>query len=388
MREVAICGIGMSLFGKFPGISIKELGREAVVRALKDANLRPRDIEKAYCGNALSGAMTGQEMVLGHVIMRTAGLAGIPIITVENACSSGSSAFTEAVMAVSGGFYDLILVLGVEKLTGTSTAHLVKSMASATDVELEAGYGLIFPGAFALLAHKHMEEYGSTAEDLAAISVKNHSHGLLNPNAQYKEACTIEEVLNSRMIADPLHLLDCCPISDGAAAVVLCPAEKAKKYTDKPIHVAASVMTTGEYRQDNDLCGFPVNERGAAQAYEMAAIGPEDIDLAEVHDCFSIAELVHYEDLGFCEKGEGPRLIRERSTELGGRIPVNVSGGLLAKGHPVGATGVAQLVEISTHLRGLAGKRQVEGAKVGLTHCNGGFMQGEPCVCTINILKN
>jgi acetyl-CoA C-acetyltransferase len=278
-------------------------------------------------------------------------------------------------------------VLGVEKLSGTSTGHIVKSMASATDIELEAGNGLIFPGAFALLARKHMEIFGSTNHDLAAISVKNHNNGFLNPNAQYKDRCSVEEVLNSRMIADPLHLLDCCPISDGAAAVVLCPADHAGKYTNKSVTIAASVLVTGNYSHENNLCGFPVNARAAQKAYEMAGIGPEDVDLAEVHDCFSIAELLHYEDLGFCPKGEGKRLVREGTTALGGSIPVNVSGGLLAKGHPVGATGVAQLVEITTHLRGQAGDRQVHGARVGLTHCNGGFMQGEPCVSTINILK-
>jgi acetyl-CoA acetyltransferase len=387
MRDVAIIGIGMTAFGKFPGVSIKELGRQAVVKALQNANLKPKDIQKAYCGNALSGALTGQEMILGHVIMRASGITGIPILTIENACSSGSSGFTEGWMAVAGGFFDFVLVLGVEKLTGTSTEHVVKAMASATDLELEAGYGMIFPGAFALLARKHMEVFGSTSEDLAKISVKNHNHGLANPNAQYKEKYSVDEVLNSRMIADPIRLLDCCPISDGAAAVILCPAKDAKKYSDKPVYVAASVLTTGQYLQSNDLYSFPINSRAAKQAYEMAGIGPENLDLAEVHDCFSIAELLHYEDLGFCAKGEGHRLVREEATSLGGRIPVNVSGGLLAKGHPVGATGVAQLVEIANHLRGTAGARQVKGAKVGMTHCNGGFMQGEPCVATVNILK-
>ncbi len=387
MRKIAICGAGMTPFGKFPHASIKEIGRQAVWKALLDTRLKPSDIQKVYCGNALSGAITGQEMILGHVIMRAAGLTGIPILTIENACSSGSSAFTEACMAVAGGFYDRVLVLGVEKLTGSNTAHVVKAMSSATDVELEAGYGLIFPSAFALLARKHMEVYGSTSRDLAAISVKNHNNGALNPNAQHKDKYSIDDILNSRMIADPLRLLDCCPISDGAAAVIICPADQAKKYTDQPVYVAASVMTTGQYLQTNDLCSFPVNQRAAQQAYEMAGIGPEDVDLAEVHDCFTVAELLHYEDLGFCAKGEGPKLVREGATELGGRIPVNVSGGLLAKGHPVGATGVAQLVEITSHLRANAGERQVHGAKVGLTLCNGGFMQGEPCVATVNILK-
>ena len=388
MREVAICGIGMTAFGKFPDVGIKRLGCEAVWKALKDANVRPGDIQKAYCGNALSGTFTGQEMILGHVVMRAAGISGIPILTVENACSSGSSAFTEACMQVAGGFYDMILVLGVEKLTGIESVKAVKAMSSASDVELEAGYGLIFPGAFALLAQKHMEIFGSTAEDLAAISVKNHNHGLLNPNAQYKDKCTLDDVLISRIIADPLHLLDCCPFSDGAAAVVVCPADEAKKYNDHPVYVAASVMTSGEYLQSNDLSSLPINARAAKEAYEKAGIGPEDLDMAEVHDCFSIAELLHYEDLGLCGRGDGTRLLREGATKLGGRIPVNVSGGLLAKGHPVGATGIAQLVEVANHLRGQAGTRQVKGAKVGLTHCNGGFMQGEPCVSTVNILKS
>ena len=387
MREVAICGVGMTPFGKYPAISIKELGCSAILKALKDANVKPGQIQKAYCGNAMSGTFTGQEMILSHVIMRAAGLTGIPILKVENACSSGSSAFTEAWMGVAGGFYDLVLVLGAEKLTGTETAHAVKAMASATDVELEAQYGLIFPGAFALMACKHMEFYGSTVEDLAAISVKNHNNGALNEYSQHRKIITIEDVLNSKMIAEPLHLLDCCPFSDGAAAVIICPADQAKKYTDKPVYVAASVLTTGEYLQSNDLSSLPVDIKASKKAYEIAGIGPEDIDLAEVHDCFSIAELIHYEDLGFCAKGEGHKLIRDKATMLGGRIPVNVSGGLLAKGHPVGATGVAQLIEITEQLRGEAGARQVANAKVGLTHCNGGFMQGEPCVSTINILK-
>ncbi len=387
MRQVAICGVGMTSFGKFPDVSIRQLGADAIWQALRDCSAKPERIQKAYCGNALSGAFTGQEMILGHVIMRTAGISGIPIVTMENACSSGSSAFTEACINVASGYYDLVLVVGAEKLTGLPTAQAVRAMASASDVEMESGNGMNFPAAFALLAQKHIEAYGTKVEDLAAISVKNHDNGLLNPNAQYKEKYSVEDVLNSKMIADPLHLLDCCPFSDGAAAVVLCPASEASKYTSKPVLVAASVLTSAEYRQTNDLSTLPVNVRAGREAYEKAGIGPEDIDLAEVHDCFSIAELLHYEDLGFCKKGEGPKLIREGATRIGGHIPINVSGGLLAKGHPVGATGVAQLVEITRHLRGQAGTRQVLNAKVGLTHCNGGFMQGEPCVATVNILK-
>jgi acetyl-CoA acetyltransferase len=309
------------------------------------------------------------------------GISGIPIVNVENACASGSSALREGWMAVAGGFYDVVMVTGVEK------AVMPKgTMLNVGAGELETKLGEVFPGYFATIAQKHMERFGTTREQMAQVSVKNHLHGALNPYAQFQKKFTVEEVLNSPMIADPLTLYSCCPNSDGAAALVLCSKERAKRLNGRAVRIAASVLTTGTYDNQRDITNWDVEIRAAQQAYKMASLGPEDLNVVEVHDAFTICEILHYEGLGLCPFGEGGRLIDEKATAIGGRIPVNPSGGLLSKGHPVGASGVAQVVEIVWHLRGEAGERQVKGAKVGLADMMGGNKEGDTRACTVHIL--
>ncbi|MCX5877634.1 MAG: hypothetical protein NTY44_00785 [Deltaproteobacteria bacterium] len=380
MREVYIIGAGMTQFGKHLERSLRDLGREACLLAIQDAGVMPRDVEAGYCGNALAPAIQGETGV-GQNVFWEVGIGGIPIVNVENACASGSTALREGWMAVAGGFYDVVMVAGVEK------AVMPKgTMLNVGAGELETKLGEVFPGYFATIAQKHMERYGTTREQMAQVSVKNHIHGSLNPYAQFQKKFTVEEVLNSPMIADPLTLYSCCPNSDGAAALVLCSKEKIRRSNGRAIRIAASVLTTGTYVNQRDITNWDVEIRGAEQAYKMASLGPEDLDVVEVHDAFTICEIVHYEGLGLCPLGEGGRLLDEGATELGGRIPVNPSGGLLSKGHPVGASGVAQVVEIVWHLRGQAGERQVEGARVGLADMMGGNKEGDTRACTVHIL--
>ncbi len=380
MRDVYIIGAGMTQFGKHLERGLRDLGREACLIAIQDAGVMPKDIEAGYCGNALAPAIQGETGV-GQNVFWEVGISGIPIVNVENACASGSTALREGWMAVAGGFHDVVIVAGVEK------AVMPKgTMLNVGAGELETKLGEVFPGYFATIAQKHMERYGTTREQLAQVSVKNHIHGALNPYAQFQKKFTVEEVLKSPMIADPLTLFSCCPNSDGAAALILCSKEKAKKANGRAIRIAASVLTTGTYENQRDITNWDVEIRAAQQAYKMASLGPKDLDVVEVHDAFTICEIIHYEGLGLCPLGEGGRLIEEGATELGGRIPVNPSGGLLSKGHPVGASGVAQVAEIVWHLRGQAGERQVQGAKVGLADMMGGNKEGDTRACTVHIL--
>jgi acetyl-CoA acetyltransferase len=380
MSDVYIIGAGMTQFGKHLERSLRDLGREACLEAIKDAGIEPNQIQAGYCGNALAPAIQGETGV-GQNVFWEVGIKGIPIVNMENACASGSTALREGWMAVAGGFYDVVIVAGVEKS--------VMPKGKMLDVgagELDTKLGDVFPGYFATIAQKHMERYGTTREQMAQVSVKNHFNGTLNPYAQFQKTFTLEEVLNSPMIADPLTLYSCCPNSDGAAAVVLCSEETAKKMNSRRIKVAASVLTTGTYENQRDITKWDVEIRAAEEAYGMASLGPEDLDVVEVHDAFTICEIIHYEDLGLCPFGEGGRLLDEGATELNGRIPVNPSGGLLSKGHPVGASGVGQVVEIAWQLRGNAGKRQVENARVGMAGIMGGNKEGDTRACTVHIL--
>jgi acetyl-CoA acetyltransferase len=380
MRDVYIIGAGMTQFGKHLERSLRDLGREACLLAMQDAGIAPKQVEAGYCGNALAPAIQGETGV-GQNVFWEVGISGIPIVNMENACASGSTALREGWMAVAGGFYDVVMVAGVEK------AVMPKgTMLNVGAGELETKLGEVFPGYFATIAQKHMERFGTTREQMAQVSVKNHLHGALNPYAQFQKKFTLEEVLNSPMIADPLTLYSCCPNSDGAAALVLCSKEKAGKLNGRAIRIAASVLATGTYENQRDITNWGVEIRAAQQAYKMASLGPEDLDVVEVHDAFTICEIIHYEGLGLCSSGGGGRLIDEKATELGGRIPVNPSGGLLSKGHPVGASGVAQVVEIVWHLRGQAGERQVQGARIGLADMMGGNKEGDTRACTVHIL--
>jgi len=380
MQDVYIIGAGMTQFGKHPRRSLRDLGREACHQALRDAGVSPGDIQAGYCGNALGPVIQGETGV-GQNVFWEIGINKIPIVNIENACASGATALREGWMAVAGGFCDIVMVVGVEK------AVMPKgTMLDVGAAELETKLGDVFPGYFALVAQKHMELYGTTRQQIAAVSVKNHFNGTLNPCAQFQKRLSLEDVLNSPMVADPLTLYSCCPNSDGAAAVVLCSGRKARQLSALSVRIAASVLTTGTYDNQADITAWEVEKLAAAAAYQSAAVGPEDLDVVEVHDAFTICEIIHYEDLGLCAPGDGGRLIDEGITELGGSIPVNPSGGLLSKGHPVGASGVAQVVEILWQLRGVAIKRQVEDPRVGLAQIMGGSKEGDTRACAIHIL--
>lgn len=376
MREVAIIGAGLVPFGKYPEKTLADIAWPAVKQAVEESGLKKTEIEAAYCGTALGGMMAGQR------ILKKLGITGLPIINIENACSSSSTAFREAWISVAAGVYDAVVVIGVEKLTkfGGGTLPLEKE-------DWEVAHGLVMPALYAMRARRYMHEFGLTEDQLAKVSVKARKHGGLNPDAQFREPVTVEEVKNARPVADPMTLFHCCPSGDGAAAVVICSAEKARQHTTTPIRVLGSEVNSGKYMTGfRDMTSPEITVRGAEQLYEEAGIGPEDVDLAEVHDAFAIAELLYYEALGFCARGEAAKLLEDGDSSLGGRIPVNPSGGLLAKGHPIGATGVAQIVEIVRQLRGQCGERQVEGAKVGLTHCTGGGVSGfDHGVCSIHL---
>jgi acetyl-CoA acetyltransferase len=379
MRDVFIIGVGMTVFGKHER-SLRSLGYEACVNALRDAGVKPADIEAGYCGNGLAPALQGEAGIGQHVFWE-AGIRGIPVVNLENACASGSTALREGWMAVTGGFYDMVLVAGVEKTVMPKGTPLNVGMG-----ELEVRLGDIFPGYFAFAAQKHMEQFGTTLEQMAMVSVKNHFNGTFNPYAQFQKPVTMEEVLKSPMIADPMTLFSCCPNSDGAAAVVLASREKAKQLGKKGVRLAGSALTSGTYENQKDFTGWEMERRAAKQAYEMASIDPKDINVVEVHDAFTICEIVHYEGLGLCPIGEGGRFIEEGHTGLGGKVPVCPSGGLLAKGHPVGASGVAQVVELAWQLRGEAGKRQVPNARVAVAQIMGGNKGSDTRACTVHVM--
>lgn len=405
MRNVAVVGAGMTRFAKYRDRGLKELTREAVTAALDAAGMDRRDLQVAVVGNAAAGLLTGQECIRAQVVLREMGIDKIPMVNTENACASSSTAFQLAWLYVASGMYDAALAVGVEKMYSEDKLRTMQAFSAGVDVEqlrqivrqlappseretgAESGAGKsrsLFMDIYASAARNHMAKYGTTKEQFARIAVKNHFNGSLNPHAQYRERYSLEEILASPMVAEPLTRLMCAPIGDGAAAAVLVSEEKARRYTTKPVWVRASVLVSGSDTRAED---GPIAARAARQAYAAAGIGPEDLDVLEVHDASAPAELMLYEELGLCPEGEGGRLIDEGVTELGGRLPVNTSGGLLAKGHPVGATGVAQIYEIWLQLRGEAGDRQAPGAKVGMTENGGGMVRGEAAATTVHILS-
>lgn len=381
MRDAYIIGAGMTVFGKHSDRSLRDLGGEACMSAIHDAGINPKEIEAGFCGNALGSVLQGETGV-GQNVFWEVGINGIPVINVENACATGATALHQAWQAVTGGFYDMVIVVGVEK--AVMPKGTVLNVGAG---ELEVKLGEVFPGHFSLIAQKHMDLYGTTREQMAKVSVKNHYNGTLNPYAQFQKLFTVEEVLNSPMIAGPLTLYSCCPNSDGAAALILCSGKKARQANGKAVKVAASVLATGIYENMRDISTWEVEKRAASEAYRRASLGPEDMDVVEVHDAFTICELIHYEGLGLCPTGEGGRLIDEGATELSGKIPVNPSGGLLSRGHPVGASGVAQVLEIVWQLRGQAGQRQVRDARVGLAQIMGGSKEGDTRACSVHIMS-
>jgi acetyl-CoA acetyltransferase len=378
MRDVAIVGANMLKFGRYPDKDVVTLASEAAIAALKDAGVSIKDVEIVVSGNLYqSNAMIGQR------IMKEIGATGVPVINVSNACATGSTAFREAYYSVASGAYDVAMAVGSEQMGKMGLLGGGGAGDRAYSTEGVMGTGLM-PGVFGQAGVEHMRKYGTTQAQFAKVAVKNHEHGVHNPYAQYQKETPLEEVLNARVVSWPNTLYMCCPTGDGAAAVVLMSADKAKQYTTKPVWVAASVLTSDPYSERNPTM-FDINtltKNAAKEAYAKAGIGPEDLSQVELHDCFATAEILHYENLMLCGEGEAGKLIDEGATKVGGRIPVNASGGLLSKGHPLGATGVANIVEIAWHLRGEAGARQVEGSKVGLAH-----VIGLGSACTINILK-
>ncbi|HEY7535274.1 MAG TPA: thiolase family protein [Thermodesulfobacteriota bacterium] len=379
MRDVYILGVGTTACGKFPDKPAHILGREAAWAAIKDAGIHPRKIEIAFCGHVYQGMGVGQRT------LKEIGLVGQPTVNVEGACGSGTLSFWEAWRSIAYGQFDIALALGVENLSRMLSGGPLP--LEEDDIEVAMGMGM--PALYAMRARRYMDEYGVTVEQLAKVVVKSRKHAALNPIAQYRKETTIEAVLNSPMIADPLTRDQCCPVGDASAAAVLCSGELVNKLASKkPIKVLGCVAQSGKYSSATKLTCDPSENvsRTSGMAYEMAGLGPEDMDVAEIHDAFSIAEMIVCEALGFCEKGAGVRLIEEERTSLGGDIVVNPGGGLLSRGHPVGATGLLQTAEIVWQLRGEAGKRQVEGAKTGIIETMGGAqpaMDGVTCVVSI-----
>ncbi|MDI6642469.1 MAG: thiolase domain-containing protein [Candidatus Hodarchaeaceae archaeon] len=373
MRDVAVIGVGITKFGELWDVSFREMIIEAGARAIEDAKIDGKQLDAMYVGNMSSGQFIRQEHT-GALIADHAGLVPIPSTRVEGACASGGLALRQAVITVASGIHDFVVAAGIEKMTDVLSGVAMGALATAADQEWEVYVGATFPGLYALMARRHMYEFGTTEEQMAMVAVKNHQNACFNPCAQYHMKVTVDAVLNSPPVTLPLKLLDCSPITDGAACVILAPAEKARKFNDTPILITGTGQASDSISLHSrpSLTSLRATTEAAKAAYKMAGVGPDDIDLAEVHDCFTIAELMAIEDLGFCKKGEGGKVTQEGETAIGGRIPINTSGGLKGKGHPVGATGIAQAVEIVQQLRGEAGKRQVDGAEIGLAHNVGG----------------
>jgi acetyl-CoA acyltransferase len=378
MSNVVVCGVGMIKFGRFPERSLEDIGAEAALMALDDAGLTIKDIQALYCGNvAEARAMVGQR------IMHEIGQTGIPVVNCSNTCASGATAFREAWIGIVAGLYDVVLAVGVEKMG----KGLLPPRSSGEGLAAEGLLGSeTMPSVFAQLGLEHSRKYGTTPEQFAKVSVKNHHHSTLNPKAMYQIETPLDVVMGAEMISFPNTKLMCSVNVDGSAAAVLCSEAKARQLglSARSARIRASALTSDPWSKYNfAVPDFnSVTRLASKAAYEQAGLGPEDIDLVELHDCFATAELVHYENLGLCEEGGAGQLIDSGETALGGRIPVNVSGGLLSKGHPLGATGIANIYEIVTHLRGEAGSRQVTGARIGMTH-----VVGRGSACAIHILE-
>lgn len=375
--DAYIVGVDMIKFGRFPDKSVPQLGAEAALLALDDCGLTVQDMEALYCGN-----LNQASGMVGQRILQQIGQTGIPVVNVSNACATGATAFREAWASVKAELYDVVLAVGVEQM---GRGLLGGGGGRGISKEGLLGSGTM-PSVFAEAGLEHTRQYGTTFEQFAKVSVKNHHHSTMNPKAMYQIETPLETVMNSEMISYPNTKLMCSVNVDGAAAAVIASEQKTRELglMSRAVRVRASVLTSDPW-QERDLVMPDVNtctRKAASAAYEMAGLGPEDIDLVELHDCFATAEILHYENLGLCQDGEAGRMIDEGEVELGGRVPVNVSGGLLSKGHPLGATGIANIYEVSTHLRGEAGTRQVEGAKIGLTH-----VIGLGSACGIHVLE-
>lgn len=378
MRNTAVVGGAMIKMGKHRESSYSGLGAPAALGALRDAGIESDEVGAVFCGHAFGGMLTGQR------IARELGIGDIPVTNVDNACSGGATAVHLAARAIEDGHADIVVAIGVDKLTqfGGGTLPLV-----ADDIEVKQG--IVMPAVYGMRAQRYLHERDATIEDLAQVSVKARRHGALNPYAQFQKEVSVAEVLESRPIADPLTLLQCCPTGDGAAAIVMMSEKERKKRGLKGMRVSASVLHSGQFLAGfRDMLRPEISYHSASEAYEEAGIEPGNLDLVELHDAFSIAELVYYEALGLCAPGDSTRLIRDGATTYGGDVVVNPSGGLLSKGHPVGASGVAQVVEALWHLTDRAGDRQIDDARLALTHVTGGGIAGlDHGACTINIFE-
>ena len=372
-KEVAVIGVGISKFGELWDRSFRSLIVEVGTKAMDDASIKHKDIEAIFYGNMSGGQFVKQEHI-GSLTADHSGLLPIPAMRVESACASGGQALRAAYAAVKSGMHDIVIAGGAEKMNDVLTGATTGALATAADQEWEAFYGVTFPALYALIAQRHMHEYGTTREQIAQVAVKNHYNGARNPNAQFRNEITIDTVLNSSMVADPLRLFDCSPITDGAAAVIVASREKAEELVSDPIWITGTGSATGTLalHDREDICTIDATVQAGKMAYKQANKKPGDIDFAEVHDCFTINEILTIEDLGFCKKGDGGKLTEKGETALTGKIPINPSGGLKSKGHPVGATGIAQIVEVAEQLRNNSGERQIKNAKVGLAHNIGG----------------
>lgn len=391
MRDVVIAGVGMTTFGRHPDRSFDSLVSEATTQAFRDAGCRTADVGMVYYANTGAGLIQGQESVRGQHAVRGAGLSGIPLINVENACASGSTALNQAWMAVASGHVDVAIAIGTEKLNSPDKSRAFATMTSALDQTRlqeirdglpDRGSGSVFMDIYAQFATWYADRTGATDTDFAQVAVKNHAHGALNPKAQYGTRLTLEEVLSGRRISGPLTLPMCAPMSDGAACAILTTSDVAVSWAATPVKLIATVIGSGI----PDTYGELVPQT-AARAYDMAGIQPRDLDLIECHDAASPAELIVTEELGVCDPGDAVGLLRSGSTSLGGTLPINPSGGLGSRGHPIGATGLAQVVELADQLRGRCGARQVEGARTGLAENAGGYIGPDAAVATVTILQ-
>jgi acetyl-CoA C-acetyltransferase len=385
MRSVSVIGVGETRMGRFPDKSLRDLIQEAGKKAIEDAGIARTQIKALFMSNFNAQFLCGQGHI-GPLASEVLGLGNIPATRLEGACASGSLAFRQAYAAVASGMYDVVLVGGVEKMTHKSTGVVTAGIASASDIEQEAGLGATFPALFAMIANRYSHEYGNVRDEMALCAVQNHDNAMLNPDAQLQKRITVEQVKNGVPIASPLTIYDCSLVSDGAAFVVLAATDLAKTFSRKRIVEVVGSGQAGDtltLATKRSLTSFDATVKAAGEAYAMAGLKPADIDLAEVHDCFTITQIINIEDLGFFAKGKGALGVAQGKTAAQGKIPINVSGGLKAKGHPIGATGLSQIYEIVTQLRGEAGARQLRNADIGLTHNIG----GTAATCVVNIFR-
>ncbi len=382
MRPVAVIGIGKTAFGAFPDRNLRSLAVEAIEHALADGHTPASSVEAFYLGNFAGPSFVGQNHLAPYVAT-AAGFEGIPCTRFEDACASSGAAFFHAWQSVAAGIYDVVVAAGVEKMTSQTTPRVTEILAAAGDMSTEGRAGATFPALFGMIASRHMHQYGTTREHLAAVAVKNHANGAKNPLAHMRKVITLEQALAGKPISEPLTVYDCSLISDGAAAVVIVPLDLAKDFNPRFARVLAVAQTSDHVALDSkaDITVFPAVKAAGAKAYRLAGLAAHDIELAELHDCFTIAEIIASEDLGFVEKGDGGPFAAAGCTAITGRIPINTSGGLKSKGHPVGATGVGQICDLVTQLRGEAGERQVARHRIGLAQNLGG--SGATCVVTI-----